>query len=1039
MLQTVNNVTQKPFLWIAIVFWFSGLVLAADVMDLTVELEDNPIGLDTARPRFSWKMKPEDGKRGQMQTAYRLILGTDIEKVRAGEGIVFDSGKVQSDACVLVDILPEDLKETTRYYWTVKVWDEHAQQGAFAPPAQFETGYFSEDFWSKDGAMWIESPLARRNTDEVEHWIRYSVANLLGALGSDSKPGGQYDRFKHLVTDEEVASYEARMKETMRENIWSGSLLRKEFTAGKIVQARLYISGLGYYRAYLNGRKIGDRVLAPSETDFSANVYYNVYDVTEMIGESGNCIGIELVTGRWWERPGNFHQTYYRRPVVIARLELTDRDGNVQAIVTDRSWQAGEHGILRHNFWIGELFDANCYPDGWNTPGFEAARHWQSAVPAGREPAGTMMRDPMPAQRIVEYHKPVAVTEPVPGVYVFDFGKFIAGRAKLKLENATKGRKIVLRYSEVKEGDPPHPVPTAMAWYPGFNNDRQLPGMLQFKRRGSVASHYNLWYGGKDGRERGFIGSYQFGGGHLFTDMYVARGQGEEIFEPKFTWVGFRYVEVLGLEDKPSADTLRAFTLRTDPEFVGSMRTDNAKLNRVLAGTQASLLANFHSNFQDNPGEERNSFIINEGFNIDNAALWFNMYPQLNKKVTSLLARKETHGYYPSLSTSMRHMDWFRDRFFHLSSATAYPNIARGLVAYYNDQRQGKEFALMLTDWVKDICERAYWEHDQYKGSGAHQAGTSLGIFPREKRTRDSVIDRPFFKAAWVMFAGHKTASLLSEMGYADKAAEVNGYLNTFNDRLLNEPELLIHGEKKRVALYDKETGNWDSGAFTRMTVDNLTLLGNLQPRKSDAELVQSIAREMDELGYMTVGVKSVYNLLSTVTQGGYADVAAAVLQRKEYPSMLYSIAHTGGTVAEGWDHQHSYAQIEGLASVGRWFYCDLVGIKPSIASPGFRRFILKPHVPSQVGSFDFTYNSPRGMIESHWNKDGERVAWSITVPPNAIAEVFIPGKEIQGVKKDGIHYIRSENGCQVYELGSGCYTFRFIKVSPISSFSGKK
>jgi hypothetical protein len=400
------------------------------------------------------------------------------------------------------------------------------------------------------------------------------------------------------------------------------------------------------------------------------------------------------------------------------------------------------------------------------------------------------------------------------------------------------------------------------------------------------------------------------------------------------------------------------------------------------------------------------------------------MYPQLTKVTQGIFCRYEKYGFYPSIYTGTRHMEWFKERFFHLSSATAYPDIARGLVAYYNDQREGKKFALMLTGWVRELCEHTYWEHDHNKGSGEHQAEDSLGIYPKEKRTRAEVINRSFFKAAWIMYAGHKSAALLTEMGHADEAAKVNRYLTAFNDRVLNDPNL---------KLYDPQMGLWDPGAFARMGSDNLTLLGDLRPRKTDAELIKSIAGEMKELGYMTIGVKSVYNLLSTVTQGGYADTAAAVLQRQEYPSMLYSIAHTGGTVAEGWNHQHSYAQIEGLASVGRWFYCDLVGIEPSIAKPAWGQFELRPHVPADVHKFDFTYDSPRGLIESHWNGDGEQVVWSVAIPPNAVADVSIPGKAVQGVNEEGVTLVRSEKDREVYRVGSGRYTFRFIKVLPIS------
>ncbi|MCU0785663.1 MAG: alpha-L-rhamnosidase N-terminal domain-containing protein [Verrucomicrobia bacterium] len=502
---------------------------ASEVMDLRVEMERSPVGLDTARPRFSWKLKPQAGKRGQMQTAYRLVLGTNRNGFDSGEGRVFDSGKVESNACVLVDLLREDLQPATDYHWTVKVWDENGLEGGFAPIAKFATGYFDKKFWDKDGAMWIESPVARRDTESVEIWIRHACSNVRGTLKSDAKPGGLYDRYRKLVTDEEVEKYARDMSDSMKRRIWSASLLRKEFSVAKVAKARLYICGLGYYRAYLNGKMVGDRVLAPSDSDFFANAYYNVFDVTDQINKkSENCLGIELATGRWWSSPGNFPQQYHERPVVIARLELTDSNGQTKAIVTDTTWQAGEHGILRSSFWIGELFDANRYPQGWDTPGFNASE-WLPAKPAGKYPQGEMLRDPMPPECIVEYCDPVAVSEPLPGIYVYDFGKQITGRVKLQLDHLTQGQEIVLRYAEIKTGDAPNPVPTALAWYPDFNNDRQLPGMLQFKRRGSVASEYPLWYGGKDGRERGSLGSYQIGGGHLYTDMGISGNSGKKM------------------------------------------------------------------------------------------------------------------------------------------------------------------------------------------------------------------------------------------------------------------------------------------------------------------------------------------------------------------------------------------------------------------------------------------------------------------------------------------------------------------------------
>lgn len=1006
-------------------------LFADEAYELTVELEKAPVGLDVSKPRFSWKMKQKRGAFGQKQTAYRILIATDVSKLVEGKADVWDSKKVISNESVLVDCLPMNLKPRTDYYWTVKLWNEKDEKGHYASAEHFSMGFLSQDEWITLGAKWIESSIDNYNDDNVDEWIKYATV-VIKATIDDTTPytsvnllnGSKYafNDKKKMATSEDIQEAMAYSNKKMKE-VWPGCLLRKEFDCDEVDKARLYICGLGYYRAYMNGEMVGDRVLAPSHSALNYNVYYNVYDVTKQIkSKEKNCIGVELVNGRWNSSPGCYPDKYYEKPVMIAVLEIVDKYGNINTIVSDESWLCGKHGILKSNFWVGELYDDNIFPYGWNKVGY-VAKKWKKSREAKVFPKGEMMRDPMPSERITEYHNPVKVTEPMPKVYVYDFGKQIVGRAKFVFKGLKKGQRIAIRYSETKPFDSPTPVPYVLGYYPSFENKTQHKNMLLFKRRGSVASHTYLNYTKSDGKKKR-LNDYEMGGQLLYTDMYVASGKDVEVFQPDFTYVGFRYLEVLGLDNDCVIDEVQAFSLRTDPEFVGTFVSDNAKLDEVLRCTQGSLMGNYHSNYQDNPGSERNMFIINEAFNLENSVYWFNMYPQLRKTMTNTLVLNKAWDFYVAIN-DLRNLNWAKKKYYHLSSSTSYPQLAAGMIGFYNDRRIGDKFAGQLVDFITDMTEKVYWEHDLYDGSGDHQAESTLYKYKRKKTSQEAenplsvkgsneVTYRPYFKAAWIMYSALLAESVLRDLGYIKQADIVRVKKDVFCDRIIDETDL-----------YDKQQGIWNSRAFTRMGTNILEILGELKNKRPDDELLLETVEEIEKLGYITTGVKMTYELLHVLSQRGYIDLVAKILLREEYPGFRHLIKTTVNTIPEGWDLAHSFTQVEGLSAVGRWYYCDLVGITPNLKEPAFKRFTLKPNIPNVIDKYDFTYDSPRGMIESHWSEKNGKVRWQITVPANSVAEIYIPTTE-RLKETDGMAYISEINGRQIYELLSGVYILMF-------------
>ena len=328
---------NKWMIWVAAVS-IAVTGFAGTAYDLTTERETAPLGLDTAQPRFSWKMKPEMGKVGQQQTAYRILVATSPDKLREGRTDVWDSGKIAGPVSVLVEGIPT-LKSRSRYVWTVRLWDESGKPGNYARPEWFETGLLDQGEWLEDGATWIESPAQAPEDAITDAWLKYAVTpfeNVEVRGGPEVQP-----------TDADRKKSEILLKEDVKKRIKSASMLRREFTVPYGMEsARLYICGLGFHRAYINGERAGTRMLGPTDSDFKTQTYYQVHDVTDLLKTGKkNAIAVELVNGRWSSWPGPTGAYYYNNPVLIARLEMTDRKGKRTTVVTDTDWMAGQLGI----------------------------------------------------------------------------------------------------------------------------------------------------------------------------------------------------------------------------------------------------------------------------------------------------------------------------------------------------------------------------------------------------------------------------------------------------------------------------------------------------------------------------------------------------------------------------------------------------------------------------------------------------------------------------------------------------------------------
>ncbi len=476
------------------------------VADLRCEYLRDPIGIDAERPRLSWKL--ESRRRGQKQTAYQILVAGDRETLDDDRADLWDTGKVDSEQSIHIEYDGRELASRTRCYWKVRIWDKDGKPSAFSDVAVWEMGLLTPGDWE---ARWIS------------------------AAGPDDN------------------------------SAQPAPLFRKSFLFTKRPQqARVYICGLGYYELRLNGEKVGDHVLDPAFTRYDRRVLYTTYDVTDQLQKGWNALGVILGNG-WYNMHTravwNFDKAPWRdRPVLLCQLEVTFADGTKRTIATDGTWHVSTGPIVFDSIRNGEIYDARREKEGWDTVECNDADWPLAVIDAG--PKGRLQAQMMPPIKVTQTIEPVKVTEPHPGVYVFDMGQNMAGRARLKVSGPA-GTKIVMKYGE------------------------------RLHENGTV-----------DQKE---IGQH-IKSGQPQTDTYILKGEGTETWEPRFVYHGFQYVEVTGLPGKPDRATLRGRVVHTAFEKAGTFACSNELFNRIQKNTLWSYVSNFHGYPTDCPHREKNGW-----------------------------------------------------------------------------------------------------------------------------------------------------------------------------------------------------------------------------------------------------------------------------------------------------------------------------------------------------------------------------------------------------------------------------------------------
>ncbi len=491
--------------------------------DLRVDNDPEPLGLDHGTPAFSWI--PLAQGRNASQAAFRILVAGSPENLNRETGILWDSGRVTSDRTREILYSGEPLAPASIFWWKVGLWEAGTTDGQWCPPARFGTGLFQKSDWTAD-------------------WI---------GRGPKTEPRLDFERLDKDFIKQTADSGSAKDKINVENE---SALLRTEFVITKPAsRAFVYVCGLGFYRLRINGKRVGNNVHTPSKTDYRQQVQYDAYEVTGMLAEGKNAIGIVLGNGwynpnkRWWD----WHMQWHGSKRAILQLHVQHHDGSETRIDTDGSWNTALGPVREHCLYDGERYDARLEQPGWDQVNFND-KAWTPANVVD-EPGGELRFHSIEPIRAMESIRPKSMWEAAPGVFIFDMAQNFSGVARVTA-SGPRGAEISLRHAENI-----HPDGTLDV---GTNNLAR-----------------NL-------------------------DRFILKGEGTEVFEPVFVYHGFRYVEMRGFPRAPTLDSLLGVVIHTASPQTGEFQCANGLINHIHRCTVWSQRSNMMGlPTDDNQRDER--------------------------------------------------------------------------------------------------------------------------------------------------------------------------------------------------------------------------------------------------------------------------------------------------------------------------------------------------------------------------------------------------------------------------------------------------
>lgn len=848
---------------------------------LRTEYAREPVGLDEPAPRFGWLLAVSDIGRESSQVAYQIQVAS-ARQALGSDPDAWDSGRVASDRTAQVVYAGAPLQALTRYHWAVRVWDSAGIESDWSEPTSFDIGPLDEADWG--GARWISRDVSADPPDAVS----------------------------------------------------PSPLLRRSFQLDRddIVRARLDVSGLGYGDYFLDGQRIGSAFLDPAPTNYEKTVLFSSYDVTQILtsppAQPTHVLGAALGRGRYAEPSTNtwrWHEApWLDYPKLLAQLIIWFSDGSMRRVVTDSSWRAIDGPVRVDSLYTGELHDLRFSRAGWQGSGYDDA-DWPAAVEVA-PPCGRLRAQAMEPVEIIDVVLPVELTEPAPGVYVYDLGQQLAGWAVLQLPSEVPaGHEVRMRYGE-----------RLLADGTVDNQQRHVEGELQ-------------------------------------TDTYVLSGQGIESCGSRFTYKGFQYVQVEGPPTAPGLADLRALVVHSAVESTAELESDNDVVNRLHRCTRWAVLNNLHGVPTDTPVFEKNGWTGDAHLTADVAAYNFRMARFYTKWLDDWADSQLPSGEFPPIVPTPG-WGYHADERAGIRGPipawdVAYVEIPWVMYQHYGDSRVLSRHYDRQRRYLDFLMDGFVTDDVVLVGLGDWlPPGVRSGVPPEGPGVYETTYARRF---AQLMGSIARVIGRDADLAAYDEIAE--RLRDGFNRAFFDASAGIYHGERPTDYRQSPNVMALEFGLVPE--ADYQRVLDNL---------VADIHARDNHLDTGVIGSKFLFPLL---TRHGLVDLAFEVATQPTYPSYGFWLEQGATALYEMWHADSRSRNHHFFGHIDQWFIEDLAGVRP--AAPGFTKVRIRPVPPSRIGQFQIGLDTIRGRIVSSWRRTPDGYQLRAEIPAGVEAELHLP------------------------------------------------
>ena len=868
------------------------------VTELKTERMTDPMSIDTPRPRLGWVLTSD--KQDVMQTSYRIIVASTKAKADSLVGDLWDA-TVNSDQSQWIRYAGKELRSNTPCYWRVKVNTTQGESD-WSETAMWNVGLLNEADWS---GQWI-------GLDRAMPWDVEDVHSQL-----------------------------------------SSRYLRTEFKVEKEVRrATLYISGLGMYEAYINGKKVGDQVLAPAPTDYRRTVLYNAFDVTQMLA-ADNAVGVVLGNGRYYTMQQNkkpYKITNFGYPKLRLNLVIEYADGTKQTIASNNKWKLNPDGAIRsNNEYDGEIYDARKEFDGWAQAGFDDAK-WMTAERVAI-PYGTLRGAMSPNMKVLKTIKPISVKKHGDG-FIVDMGQNMAGWLKMRVSGVNAGDTVSIIFSE------------------NINPDGSL-NRANFRHA-------------------------------LSTDKYVADGtENGRWWAPTFVYHGFRYAEIKGMAGV-TADDLIGEVISDEMVETGTFECSDTILNKVYKNAYWGILGNYKGMPVDCPQrDERQPWLGDRARGCFGEAYLFDNNNLYAKWARDIVESQREDGCIPDVAPAF--WNYYSDI---ITWPAALPFSLEMMYNQFGDDEPLRKYYPAVKKWLAHMKYQygkdGLMPRDKFADWCLPPTDEKTIHCRDPKRTTDGTLIATAYYYQLNKLMERFAKILSKDAEAAEYAAEAAAVKDAFNKKFLTVnrgtsqvPGALLYPDS---TFYGNNTATANLLPFVFGMIDDDYVRG---------EVVKNVIHNIITVnkGLMPCGIIGGQWLMHGLTDMGRADIAWLLATNTKYPSWGYMTEKGATTIWELWNgdtanpKMNSANHVMQLGDLIAWLYEDVAGISTDPDRPGFKHIVMKPDFTvDEMDDIKASYRSIYGDIVSRWNKKNGKLYWHIEIPANTTAEVHLPDGTVKNI-----------------------------------------